>query len=140
MALGTNARASSSSIAVPENGRTVLIVAGVVGEVLSGFNGAHPGGVPAIPIHGSGQAGFKIHPRRPAGLGGQLGARKRVAAVVPGPILDRLDEAFGHPGRRQNLAHDLEIRQRAVPADVVDLPIASLIKSSPNAAAVVVDI
>src|SRR6185295_13979825 len=107
-------------VAVPERARAVLVIAGVIGEVFARFDSAYPAGVFPIPTDRCGQAGFEIGLRTPPGFAHELGARKRVAAIVPQPILDCSEQAVRRPGGGQNLSHDGEIRKRAVSTDVIN--------------------
>ena len=76
----------------------------------------------------------------PAGLGHQLRARERVAAVVAGRSFTYWIRLSGLPVSASTLLHDLDVRQRPVAADVVDLAVAALLQHRQNAAAVVFDV
>src|SRR5579883_1971027 len=112
----------------------------IIFPVRAAAHARHPPLVFAIPGDRLCDAALELHARPPSGLPHQLFARKRIAPVVPGPVRDVLDQALGLSGEREHLAHHLQIGQRAVAADVVDLAGAPAPQDFENAAAMVVHV
>src|SRR5215469_15152834 len=90
--------------------RATLIVALVELLIFAGFHPRHPAGMGAVPINGALQAFLEWHFGRPSAFSHELGARKRIAAVVAGAVADGLHQALGLSKRGQDLAHHLNIR------------------------------
>src|SRR4029077_14653859 len=118
----------------------VLIIQRVISAILTGLHSRHPGSVLPVPVDGERQAIFEIHSRRPARLAHDLAARDPIPAVVSRAIFDKPDERVGGPSDRQDLAHNLDIRQRAVAAYVVDFALPALFENRLDGAAVVIHI
>src|ERR1051326_4132448 len=75
----------------------------------------------AVPVDSRCESVREIDFRRPIPLTAYLRTVNRVASVVPGTVLDELNEGLGFAEQFQHCAHDLEVRFFAPASNVVDL-------------------
>src|SRR5512143_2157002 len=75
--------------------------------------------VGAIPLHRRGERGVEARGRGPA-EGGDLGRVERVAAIVPGSVGDRLDEAHRLAEQREDPVGQGDVLHLGPPPDVFD--------------------
>src|SRR6202521_2521115 len=112
----------------------------VVAEVLAGEDALPPAAVLAVPGDRRGERVLEAVARSPAELAGGLRRVDGVAAVVPGAVLDVLDERLGLTEQRQHALDDLDVAALAGGAEVVDLPRLALLERGEEPAAVVLDV
>src|SRR5207248_1616721 len=79
-----------------------------------------PPSVVAVPPYGALESLVEPHARFPAERV-QLVRAQRVAAIVPGPIGDELDQRFVHPAQLDDPLDDVEVLALVGSAAVVDL-------------------
>src|ERR1022692_3579453 len=115
----------------------VFVIARVVGEILAAAHARPPSRVAAVPIHRARQPVVKSDLRRPAGLAHEFFAGERIPPIVSGTIRDVLDQAVRLARRPQDAPDYFEVRQRAIPADVVNLTVAAVFQNRADAPAVI---
>src|SRR4030095_10710367 len=109
MVSARRSRPSRAAAVSPIHARDTALPRGVLGLVVlaegAGLDRLPPRLVPAVPLHGRGERGVEGRRRRPAERF-DLPGIERVAAVVTGPIRDRLDQALRLGGRGAGLHGD----------------------------------
>src|SRR4030095_7420814 len=141
-----SARRSSASRAAavsPIHARDTALPRRVLGLVVlaedAGLDRLPPRLVPAVPLHGRGERGVEGRRRRPAERL-DLPGIERVAAVVTGPIRDRLDQALRLAEQREDLTGQRDVLDLGAAPDVVDLPVAALAQHEVDPRTVVEDV
>src|SRR5262249_31760907 len=82
----------------------------------------HPVGVTSVPLNGFAKAVLELNGRLPAQLTLDLAAVDRIPAIVPGTVLDVIDEGRRLVASLEQGVRKLQVRLLAMAANVVDLP------------------
>src|SRR5438876_2519844 len=120
-------------------GSAVAVLLFVVRAELPGLERPPPRLVLAIPRDRRPERLPEPVTRRPAELAHRL-RLARVAPVVAGPVLHRLDQRLGFPGELEDLPREDDVLDLVAAPDVVDLAVAPFAQHQVDACAVVEDV